>query len=85
MKALRTVIRVTSLAAMVALGSLVALQHKFGIDDFSYLAYLTAWQHASRLSFQEVFFNTGTIDAIRFWLAMFPMVFLPSSSQWVPV
>lgn len=58
---------------MVALGSLVALQHKFGIDDFSYLAYLTAWQHASRLSFQEVFFNTGTIDAIRFWLAMFPM------------
>ncbi len=44
-------------------------------DDFSYLAYLTNWQHAQALNFREVIFNTGQVDLIRFWLAMLPMNF----------
>jgi hypothetical protein len=58
---------------MAALGSLAALQHRFGIDDFTYLAYLTNWQHAPQLNFREVYFGTQGLDHIRFWMAMFPI------------
>lgn len=49
--------------------------YRFQGDDFSYLAYLTNWQHAQALNFREVIFNTGQVDSIRFWLAMLPMNF----------
>jgi hypothetical protein len=49
------------------------LQSRFGGDDYSYLAYLTNWQHAEPLNFQEVVFGAGELDSPRFWLAMFPM------------
>ncbi len=58
---------------MAVFGILVAFGNKFSGDDFSYLAYLTSWQHAQPLNFQEIFFGTGSRDSIRFWLAMFPM------------
>ena len=45
----------------------------FFIDDWTYLAYLTDWQHSTHLNFTEVIFGTTATDPSRFWLALFPM------------
>jgi len=58
---------------MLVFGAMINLQSRFGGDEFSYLAYLTNWQHAQPLNFREVIFGSGNADSIRFWLAMFPM------------
>jgi hypothetical protein len=58
---------------LFAFGILINLQSIFGGDDSSYLAYLTNWQHARPLNFEEVVFGSGDTDSIRFWLGMFPM------------
>lgn len=65
-----------ALILFLAIGALCVvteLGHRFALDDFSYLAYLTSWQHAPALDFHEVVFGSGAIDSIRFWSAMFPM------------
>src|SRR5258706_1102239 len=59
--------------ALAVLSVITSLSNTFGGDDFSYLAYLTNWQHAQPLNFQEVIFGSGGLDAVRFWSAMFPM------------
>ena len=58
---------------LVAFGIVINLMSRTTGDDQTYLAYLTSWQHASHLSFEEVYFRSGTLDSIRFWFAMFPM------------
>lgn len=68
-----SLITLASLLSIVAFGIFINLQSRFGGDDLSYLAYLTNWQHAQPLNFQEVLFESGELDSIRFWLAMFPM------------
>ena len=45
----------------------------FFIDDWTYLAYLTEWQHSTHLNFTEVIFGTTATDPSRFWLALYPM------------
>ena len=68
---------ITVILLILALAVPVAFTflYRFQGDDFSYLAYLTNWQHAQALNFREVLFNTGQVDSIRFWLAMLPMNF----------
>lgn len=45
----------------------------FFIDDWTYLAYLTDWQHSTHLDFTEIIFGTTSTDLARFWLALYPM------------
>jgi hypothetical protein len=68
-----SIITLVLLVFMMIFGILVMYQTRFQGDHFSYLAYLTNWQHAQPLNFKEVIFGTGTLDSVRFWLAMFPM------------
>ncbi len=42
-------------------------------DDLTYLAYLTRWQHAEALGFQEIFYGTQNLEPARFWVSMIPM------------
>jgi len=58
---------------MSVLGVMISLTSAFGGDDFTYLTYLTSWQHSPRLNFSEVIFGSGNLEPMRFWLAMFPM------------
>lgn len=68
-----SLIALALLLCMFVFGIMTNLQSKFGGDDFSYLAYLTNWQHAQPLSFASILFESGDVDAMRFWLGMFPM------------
>jgi hypothetical protein len=68
-----SVITIFLFLGIAALGILVSFGNRFGGDDLSYLSYLTNWQHAQPLNFQEVIFGSGGHDKIRFWLAMLPM------------
>ncbi len=61
------------LLLMASFGIIINFLSRTTGDDQTYLAYLTSWQHAQSLNFQEVFFASGDVDSIRFWLAMFPM------------
>ena len=45
----------------------------FFIDDASYLAYLTNWQHASQLGFNNLVHEVEVIEHSRFWFGLFPM------------
>ena len=45
----------------------------FFIDDTTYLAYLTNWQHSSLLGFKNIVHDLDAIEFVRFWLAMYPM------------
>jgi hypothetical protein len=59
--------------AVAVLSVMTTMMSSFGGDDFSYLAYLTNWQHAQPLNFHEVIFGSSNLDSVRFWSAMFPM------------
>lgn len=50
-----------------------SLSQRFVGDDFHYLVYLTSWQHADPLGFQEVYNGIGGLDRIRYWINTFPM------------
>ncbi len=58
---------------MIVFGILANIPFRLSTDDFSFVAYLTNWQHAQQLGFREVFYGTGTANSLRFWLGMFPM------------
>ncbi len=58
---------------MIIFGIITNFHSRFSVDDLSYLAYLTNWQHVPMLNFEEVIFGTGVIDSVRFWWGMFPM------------
>lgn len=45
----------------------------FFIDDFTYLAYLTNWQYATQLGFQNIIHEPVVVELERFWLAIYPM------------
>jgi hypothetical protein len=61
------------LLLMIAFGIIINFLSRTTGDDQTYLAYLTSWQHAQPLNFQEVYFASGNADSIRFWLSVFPM------------
>ena len=65
---------IISVVVLIGLGVVISLtQNTFGGDDFHYLVYLTNWQHAQPLGFQEVYLASGELDRVRYWLNMFPM------------
>jgi len=68
-----SIVSLLSLCLFSVFAVIISFQGRFDGDDFSYLAHLTSWQHAQPLNFGEVFFHSGELDAIRFWVAMFPM------------
>ena len=45
----------------------------FFIDDTTYLAYLTNWQHSAKLGFENLVHEIQATENSRFWLALFPM------------
>ncbi len=45
----------------------------FFYDDTTYLAYLTNWQYADRLGFQNIIHDSHILELERFWFAMYPM------------
>jgi hypothetical protein len=53
--------------------TLMNFNGSFLIDDFTYLAYLTHWQHVPSLDFREVIFGTLHDDPARFWFSVYPM------------
>lgn len=66
-------ISIALLILMVVFGALISFWSRIESDGFTYLAYLTNWQHSQRLNFAEVVFGSGNLESIRFWLAMLPM------------
>jgi len=45
----------------------------FFIDDTTYLAYLTNWQHSGQLGFRNIVHEIDVAENFRFWLALYPM------------
>ena len=62
------------LLAMTMGGFILPFLDRFGEDDFSTLANLTNWQYATPLNFHLVYVKQTYLDAIRNWIAMYPMV-----------
>ena len=69
---LRKLLSSWPLALMILLAGLMTIQRTLSDDDLSYLAYLTNWQHAPALSFNDVFFGVDKLAPVRFWLMSTP-------------
>jgi len=52
--------------------SLVVIQRVLNDDDLTYLAYLTNWQHASQINFNDIIFGEAQIVSPRFWIMSAP-------------
>jgi len=62
------------LTAALILSMLMTLNdYLFFIDDFTYLAYLTNWQRATQLNFNNIIHQMDVLEIERFWLALYPM------------
>lgn len=71
---LRNTLRNPPLILALVLATLMTFHdYLFFIDDTTYLAYLTSWQHALQLGFKNIVHGTDSIEIVRFWLAMNPM------------
>ena len=74
LKALHSMVSNAPLSLALVLGTLMTFHdHLFFVDDFSYLAYLTNWQRSTQLGFINVIHETGMMENVRFWLALYPM------------
>jgi len=51
---------------------LVVIQRVLGDDDLTYLAYLTNWQHSSRMDFNDILFGKPQLVHPRFWIMSAP-------------
>lgn len=51
---------------------LIVIQRVLGDDDLTYLAYLTNWQHSTRLDFNDQIFGLSHLSNPRFWLMSVP-------------
>ena len=72
--AFQDVIRNSPLLLALVLATLLTFHDKlFFIDDTTYLAYLTNWQHSSHLNFNNIVHKANAIEIGRFWLSMYPM------------
>ncbi|HEU0292377.1 MAG TPA: hypothetical protein VFR47_06555 [Anaerolineales bacterium] len=70
--AIRKILSYWPLALMVVLAGLMTIQRTLSDDDLSYLAYLTNWQFAPALHFNDVFFGVDKLAPVRFWLVSTP-------------
>lgn len=70
------------LVLLAILTALITLQRTITYDDFAYLAYLTNWQHAASLDFNDVFFGIDQVTIKRFFIVSTPynQAFLASIS-----
>ncbi len=62
---------------------LIVIQRVLGDDDLTYLAYLTNWQHSTRMDFNDILFGEPQLVHPRFWImsAPFAQAFLADVSQ----
>ena len=69
-----SIITFVLLIFILAVGVIKVLTEvRFSGDDLTYIAYVTNYQHAQPLNFEEPIFGLGELDRVRFWTAMFPM------------
>jgi|GEM_PF-819627 len=61
------------LLALVLAASMTVNGYLFFIDDLSYLAYVTNWQHSTQLGFENIVHEANVIENVRYWIAMYPM------------
>jgi len=63
--------------------SLIVIQRALTDDDFTYLAYLTRWQHSTHLDFNDLIFGASQLVHPRFWLmsTAFAQAFLAQISR----
>src|SRR6185436_3650808 len=68
---------------MALLVGLIVIQRALSDDDLTYLAYLTNWQHAAHLDFNDLVFGKSQLVSPRFWLmsAPFAQAFLAETSR----
>ena len=59
-----------TLAALLA--GLMTIQRVLSDDDLSYLSFLTNWQSAPALNFNDIFFGADKLASVRFWLISTP-------------
>lgn len=67
---------------MILLAGLLSIQRALSDDDLTYLAFLTNWQKASHLNFNDVFFGVEKLASVRFWIVntLFSQAFLSEMS-----
>jgi hypothetical protein len=71
---IRSILRNPPLLVALVLATLMTFHdYLFFIDDTTYLAYLTNWQHSMHLGFRNIVHELDVIEQARFWLAMYPM------------
>lgn len=72
--AFQDILRNAPLLLALVLATLLTLHDDlFFIDDTTYLAYLTNWQHSTHLNFNNIVHKVNVIELERFWLSMYPM------------
>ena len=70
----RDVVQNPPLLFAIILATLVTCHDSlFFIDDTTYTAYLTNWQHSGHLGFYTIVHPANVVEYARFWLAMYPM------------
>ncbi len=57
---------------MLLLGRLMSIQRVISDDDLSYIGYVTNWQHAAALNFNDIFFGVEKLASVRFWIISTP-------------
>ena len=60
------------LALIIVLVGLMSIQRVLSDDDITYLAFLTNWQKAVHLNFNDVFFGVEKLVSTRFWIVSTP-------------
>ena len=59
--------------AGIVLAVLYSMHGIWESDDYTYLAYVTKWQHSTGLNFNEIIFGLNYTEDPRFWPMMLPM------------
>lgn len=54
------------------LTGLIVIQRVLNDDDLTYLAYITNWQHAAQLGFDDLIFGIPQLTPPRFWIMSVP-------------
>lgn len=74
LESFRSILNNPPLLLALVLATLMTFNdYLFFIDDTTYLAYMTNWQHATHLNFNNIIHQMDIMEIERFWLAMYPM------------
>ena len=69
---IRTFLAYLPLILVLTLALLMTIQRVITDDDLAYLAHLHNWQNSPGLSFEDVYFGTGSLDTVRLWIVSAP-------------